>query len=117
MGRREFQLARGTLLRRRNHRAIEMGGIGVRDDYVGFQFRSIFQANARGPPIFDNDGINRGIELNLDAVSLHQTAKGGRDRPSSAHREVHAVSALEKMNEPVDAGRIKWVASNQQGLD
>ena len=68
--RREFQPARGTLLRRRDHRTIEVGGIGIRDDYVGFQFRSVLQANARGPPLFDHDGINRGIELDLDAVSL-----------------------------------------------
>ena len=47
----------------------------------------------------------------------HQARQRIHQRAGAAHGEVHAVRALEKMDQTVDAGGIERVATHQQRLD
>ena len=105
------------LLGLRNHRCVQVGGVGVADHQVCRDRAPIDQFDRGGRPGFDANAAHGAAKPNFDAAALQQRAQRAGDGPGAAHREKHTVRALQIMNQPVNAGGVERVAADQQRLD
>ena len=94
-----------------------MSCIGIGHYEIGRNDAAAGQFHSRGRTPLDADALHSRVQSHGDTMALHQRAQRSGDGAGAAHREEHAVSALEVVDEPVNAGGVEGVAADQQRLD
>ena len=78
---------------------------------------STFQQHACGAAAQSSDGLHIGVPFKVHPMSLTQSHQGLGQTCHAATGKPHAPFAFQVVNEAVNAGRVKWVAADQQRLD
>ena len=117
MGSGELQARRDSLIRRRNHIAIEVCRIGICNNHIGAKKLSIGKNRPLGNSFLDMNRTNGCVEFDLDSLPLHKRSEGLCDRSRAAHGKVHAVRTLQVVDQAVDTRRVKRISTNQKRLN
>ncbi len=96
--------------------AVGPGGVGVRHHDVGRDALTTGQRDAGGHALVHFDALHLGTATQHPALPLQQAHQALHQLARATHGPVHAVLALQRIDEAVDAGDRKRVTADQQAL-